>query len=107
MTDNSPKENQKHTPETIMKKLEKCETEVGMQMEALRNELNEHQDIVTKMHDDWEQFLADFKEMLTIFRSAKGFFTVLGWIGTAVKWIAIAGIAIGTIIAGIKSGTWK
>jgi len=100
-------ESKKHTPESVMIKLEKCETEVGKQIEALRLELDDHQDIVAKMHADWEQFLVDFKELFIIFKSVKGFFKVLGWFEKGIKWVAMLGIAIGTVVVGIKSGIWK
>ncbi len=93
---------EKHTPETVMYHLKKCETEVGIQIETLREELNDHQDIVKKMHDDWEDFLADFQELLSIFRSAKGFFTVLGWVAKGIRWLALAAVAVGAVIALIK-----
>lgn len=96
----------KNTPDSVMNKLVKCETEVGMQIEALREELNDHQDIVSDMKDDWDQFILDFNEMLIIFRSAKGFFRVLGWIGTAAKWITITGIAIAAVWTLITTGHW-
>jgi len=100
-------ERRKVTPDIVMKKLVKCETEIGMQIEALRDELCDHQGVVTEMKSDWDQFIKDFAELLTIFRSAKGFFRVLGWIGVAVRWIALSAIAIGAIWAGIKSGIHK
>ena len=97
---------EKHTPDSIMIKLKACETEVGMQMEALRLELDEHQSVVNDMKDDWDQFIIDFRELLVIFRSAKGFFHVLGWIGTSVKWLAVFGAAAGAVVIFIKTGHW-
>jgi len=103
---NSTKERRKHTPESVMEHLEKCETEVGGQMEALRLDLASHQTAVVNMKEDWEQFLEDFAEMLAIFRSAKGFFRVLGWIGVAAKWTIGVGLLV---VAGwtlITTGHW-
>lgn len=106
MTDEPQKERRKNTPDSVMKSLKKCETEVGMQMEALRLELGEHQSIVEEMKDDWDQFLKDFKEMLEIFRSAKGFFKVLGWLGTVSRWIIGIGIVVGAIYTLVTTGHW-
>ncbi len=100
------KGSEKPTPESIMEKLDKCETEVGMQMEALRKELGDHQSVVSDMREDWNQFFLDFTELLTIFRSAKGFFRVLGWVGVAAKWtigVGLFGVAIWTLVT---TGHW-
>lgn len=94
------------TAEEYMRQLEACKTEVGQQIEALRAELNDHQHVVTSMREDWEQFIIDFKEMFTIFRSAKGFFRVLSWLGIAVKWIALTGAAIAAVWIFAKTGHW-
>lgn len=97
---------QKHTPDTVMKKLVACETEVGQQMEALRTELDEHKAIVTAMRKDWDDFLVDFKEMFGIFKTAKGGFRFMGWIGVGLKWIAISGAALTALIIFLKTGHW-
>lgn len=110
-------EESEHTPDSVMLELEKCQTEVGKQLEAMRYEFEErhnalsqdldgHQSVVSSMKSDWDQFIIDFKEMFTIFRSAKGFFRVLGWLGTAVKWITITGAAIAAIWIFFKTGHW-
>lgn len=109
--------NEKHTPETIMKKLQACESELGKQMEAmreefhdnqnlLREELTDHQDIVSSMKSDWDQFLLDFTEMLSIFRTAKGFFRFLGWIGVLAKWTIAIGLVGGAIWTLVTTGHW-
>jgi len=105
MTSNQA-ERRKHTPESVMKHLEKCETEVGGKMEALRAEILEYKDVVSQMRADWEQFLEDFSEMLTIFRSAKGFFKVLGWIETAAKWTIGVGLLIVAVWTLVTTGHW-
>lgn len=101
------KERRKHTPESVMRKVIQCETEVGQNMEALRSELQEHKDAFTTLKEDWDAFIIDFKELLDIFRSAKGFFKVLGWIGRAARWIIGIGIVVGAIVTFMKTGTWK
>jgi len=106
MTSGQEPERRKHTPESVMKKLQKCETEVGMQIEALRGELGDHQGVVAEMKSDWDQFIIDFTEMLAIFRSAKGFFRVLGWIGVAAKWIIAFGLVVAAVWTLITTGHW-
>lgn len=100
-------ERRKHTPESVLEKVIQCETEVGQNMDAMRVELQEHKDAFTSLKAEWDLFIKDFAEMLKIFRSARGFFTVLGWIGSGVKWIAALGIAVGTVVAAAKSGFFK
>ena len=107
MTDSPSTERRKHTPDSVMKKLVKCETEVGKQMEALREELGDHQGVVDEMKADWDQFLLDFTELLTIFRSAKGFFRVLGWIGVAAKWTIGFGLIVAAIWTLVTTGHWS
>ena len=70
-------ERRKHTPDSVMEELMTCKTEVGVQVETLRESFQEHKNDFKTMVDDWEEFKKEFAEMLKIFRSAKGFFTVL------------------------------
>jgi len=106
MSNGDKAERRKHTPESVMNHLQKCETEVGGQMEALRGELLVHKATVEKMREDWDQFMIDFSEMLTIFRSAKGFFRVLGWIGVAAKWTIGVGLLMVAVWTLITTGHW-
>ena len=99
-------EERRHTPESVMRHLVKCETEVGQQIEGLNDKFNDHKESFDHLKEEWTTFQTDFAEMLTIFRSAKGFFRVLGWIGIGVRWIIYAGLFIGAIIAFIKTGQW-
>lgn len=61
--------------------LESCKTEVGQQIEILSNDLAVVKD--------------DIAEILSIFRSSKGFFRVMGWFGKFIIWgsVFIGGIA--------------
>ena len=96
----------KETPESVMKQLTQCKTEIGQQVEYLRNELDEHQQVVIDLLDDWNKFREDFAELLTIFRSGRGFFKVLGWIGAAAKWTIGLGAATAAIWILITTGHW-
>jgi len=64
--------------------LESCKTEVGKQIENLGSDLSVVKD--------------DIAEILSIFRSSKGFFRVTGWIGKLIIW--------GSIIAGSLTALW-
>jgi len=105
MTD-SKKERRKHTPDSVMEELMTCKTEVGIQVENLRGSFQEHKDDFKILADDWETFKKEFAEMLKIFRSAKGFFTVLGWIAVAAKWTMIFGAAVAAVWILITTGHW-
>jgi len=100
------KERRKHTPDSVMEELMTCKTEVGVQVETLRESFQEHKDDFKIMVDDWEEFKKEFAEMLKIFRSAKGFFTVLGWIAVAAKWTMIFGAAVAAVWILITTGNW-
>jgi len=108
---------EKHTPDSVMLKLKACETEVGQQLEAMRIEfeerhnsltqdLDDHQSIVSEMKEDWDKFIKDFYEMLSIFRTFKGFIRFSGWIGIALKWAAVSGAAYAAIYMFLKTGHW-
>ena len=64
--------------------LENCKAEVGDHIALLRGD-------ITKIQ-------ADIAEILGIFRSSKGFFRVVGWIGRLVIW--------GSIVAGGLVALW-
>lgn len=106
MTDSPLTERRKHTPDSVMKKLLKCETEVGIQIETLRGEFNEHKDAFKVVADDWEKFKTDFTELLNIFRTFKSAIRVLNWIAIVAKWITITGIAFVAIWTLITTGHW-
>ena len=97
---------EEQTPESVMEHLKKCKTELGQQVEYLRGELHEHQNIVNELLKDWNKFREDFDELLTIFRSGRGFFKVLGWIGTAAKWTIGLGAAVAAVWILITTGHW-
>jgi len=94
------------TPEYVMGQLLQCKTELGQQVEQLRLELTDHQQVVIDLLEDWNKFREDFAELLTIFRSGRGFFRVLGWIGTAAKWTIGLGAAVAAVWILITTGHW-
>ncbi len=71
--------------------LEACKTEVGQQMEKISGDVSAFRDEMTEIKESIAQLLG-------IFESSKGFFTVLGWIGKGVKWL--------TLIGGAIAGLW-
>ena len=72
--------------------LESCKTEVGKQIENLSNDLSVVRD--------------DIAEILSIFRSSKGFFKVVGWIGKFVIWGSIFAGGIAAFMHLIGTGEW-
>jgi len=76
----------------VAKDLESCKTEVGKQIENLGSDLSVVKD--------------DIAEILSIFRSSKGFFRVVGWLGKLVIWgsIVIGGLAAFWHL--INTGEW-
>ena len=99
-------ERRKPTPESVLKKVLQCETEVGQNMEAMRSELEQHKDAFISLKEEWDEFIKDFAEMLKIFKNAKGFFTVLGWIGVAAKWTIGVGLLAVAVWTLITTGHW-
>jgi len=95
-----------HTAESVAKDLLECKTEVGQQVEKLNIKVEDHMTAFDQMNQDWQKFREDFSDMLHIFRSARGFFRVLGWIGTAAKWITAVGAVLGSFWYLLSNGHW-
>ncbi len=72
--------------------LDSCRTEVGKEIKHLREDLSDVRD--------------DIAEILSIFRSSKGFFKVVGWIGKLVIWGSIFAGGIAAFIHLIGTGEW-
>ena len=72
------------TTEEVMEHLMECKTDLGQQIkdtgesiQSLKDQLAEHQKFVATLLDEWKVFQVDFKELMAIFRSGRGFFKVL------------------------------
>jgi len=72
--------------------LESCKTEVGKQIETLGNDLAIVKD--------------DIAEILSIFRSSKGFFRVIGWLGKLIVWGSIIAGSIAAFYHLVITGEW-
>jgi len=44
------------------------------------------------------------QELLDLWKSAKGFVRVVGWIGFAIKWLAVTGGAVAVVWAAVTKG---
>lgn len=76
---------------------------LSTEVKALRRQVDSHEEVILSV----KQTNESMQEMLELFISAKGGFTVLGWIGKFAKWCWPPIAIIGAIIVYIKSGEWR
>ena len=62
------------------------------------------QDEQKAIREDLAKNTSSTAELVDLFMTAKGAFRLLGWIGSAVKWVSGIAIAIGVLFAILKSG---
>lgn len=75
----------------VAENLKKCRTEVDVEIEMLRKEV----DTINEIH-------SNVSEMLEIFRASKGTIKMIGWLGKGIRWTALTGAAIGAAYAALK-----
>ena len=71
---------------------------------TLKQRLDDHDEKITGVHTDLKQNCADTSEVLDIIKAGKGFFKVLGYIATAIKWTAAFAAPVIALIYTIKTG---
>lgn len=70
---------------------------IQVEQTAIREDLKKNSEMTVKINTMTE-------EMVDLFAAAKGAFKVLGWIGTAVKWIGGVAVAVAGVWALVKGG---
>ena len=98
--------NQEKTLEELVDEVDDCKTQVFEQLDEGRETMKQLKTDVQHLSLQQEQLYEMVKELVDIYRSAKGFVRVLGWVGVVVKWTAAIGIPIGAFFYFLKTGYW-